>query len=73
MIECGALAMATSASRLIEWHRVFKPLTMLVALAVVARHWYGSGQGLHPRWQRVFARRAWLVAALAASLAGMPF
>jgi uncharacterized membrane protein YhhN len=42
MIECGALAMATSASGLIEWHRVFKPLAMVIAIAVVVRHWQRS-------------------------------
>ena len=42
MIECGALAMATSASGLIEWHRVFKPLTMGIAIVLVARHWQRS-------------------------------
>src|SRR5690606_31306261 len=59
LLACGALAMATSALGWIEWHRVFKPLAMVVALALVA--------GARPRGMR------WLLAALAASLAGDVF
>ncbi|MGB3071219.1 MAG: lysoplasmalogenase family protein [Ottowia sp.] len=36
MIESAALATATAALGLIEWHRVFKPLTMVCAIALVA-------------------------------------
>uniref|UniRef100_UPI003563E77F sterol desaturase family protein n=1 Tax=Hydrogenophaga sp. TaxID=1904254 RepID=UPI003563E77F len=39
MIECAALAMATAATGWVEWHRLFKPLTMGVALVVVVQHW----------------------------------
>lgn len=65
MIESGALAMATAALGATELHRVFKPLTMLIALAVVAAHATGRG-GL---------RRAdgLLMGALALSLAGDAF
>lgn len=59
LIECAALSMAASALGWVELHRVFKPLAMLVAMAVV----------LHARpagWR-------WLLAALAASLAGDAF
>lgn len=59
LIECAALSMAASALGWVELHRVFKPLAMLVAMAVV----------LHARptgWH-------WLLAALAASLAGDVF
>src|SRR5690606_3819071 len=59
LLGCGALAMATSALGWVEWHRVFKPLAMGVAMAVVA--------GARPRGTR------WLLAALAASLAGDVF
>lgn len=70
MIECGALAMATAASGLIEWHRVFKPLTMLLAIAVVARHW----QRQRPRASSTSQLgHAWLIAALLGSLAGDVF
>jgi alkylglycerol monooxygenase len=74
MIECGALAMATSASGLIEWHRVFKPLTMLIAIALVLRHWQQTRQ---PTRQRDSTQpqsgHAWLLAALLGSLAGDVF
>ena len=65
MIESGVLAMATAALGATELHRVFKPLTMLIALAVVAANAKGRG-GL---------RRAdvLLLGALAASLAGDVF
>jgi sterol desaturase/sphingolipid hydroxylase (fatty acid hydroxylase superfamily)/uncharacterized membrane protein YhhN len=70
MIECGALAMATSASALIEWHRVFKPLTMVVAIALVLRHWQ---QTRRPRADTTLPGHAWLLAALLGSLAGDVF
>lgn len=65
MIESGVLAMATAALGATELHRVFKPLTMLIAVAVVTAHAMGQG-GL---------RRAdvLLLGALAASLAGDVF
>jgi sterol desaturase/sphingolipid hydroxylase (fatty acid hydroxylase superfamily)/uncharacterized membrane protein YhhN len=87
MIECGALAMATAASGLIEWHRVFKPLTMLIAIAVVARHWqqtrlrasYGEKWTAAADLQPAIFKsgrlpgHAWLIAALLGSLAGDVF
>lgn len=65
LIECGALAMATAALGWLELHRVFKPLAMLIAMAVVLGHARGAGGG----------RRAdaLLLAALALSLAGDVF
>lgn len=70
LIECGALAMATAASGLIEWHRVFKPLTILIAIAVVALHW----QQRRPRASAMSQLgHAWLIAALLGSLAGDVF
>ena len=36
LVEAAALATATSALGLIEWHLVFKPLAMLLAIAFVA-------------------------------------
>ena len=70
MIECGALAMATSASGLIEWHRVFKPLTMVIAIAVVVQHWR-QNQRSAPTPQR--SGHGWLLAALLGSLVGDVF
>ncbi|MDP2742620.1 MAG: lysoplasmalogenase family protein [Hydrogenophaga sp.] len=66
MIECGALAMATAALGAVELHRVFKPLTMLVAMAVVLAHVRGAADHL---------RRSdtLLLVALAFSLAGDAF
>lgn len=60
LIECAALSMATAATGWADAHLLFKPLTMLVALAIVARAPTQPG-------------RAWLLAALAASLAGDVF
>lgn len=65
MIECGALAMATAALGWLELHRVFKPLAMLIALAVVFAHARGRGG--------VRRADALLLAALALSLAGDVF
>jgi alkylglycerol monooxygenase len=65
MIESGALAMAAAALGAIELHRVFKPLTMLIAIAVVAAQARRAGG-----WGRA---DGWLVVALALSLAGDAF
>jgi uncharacterized membrane protein YhhN len=65
MVEAAALATATSALGLLQWHMVFKPLVMVVALVFVAtsrRRGYATGQ-FH----------AILMAALLASLAGDVF
>ncbi len=59
LIECGALSMACAALGWVELHRVFKPLAMLVAMAIVLH--------ARPRGMR------WLLAALAGSLAGDVF
>jgi sterol desaturase/sphingolipid hydroxylase (fatty acid hydroxylase superfamily)/uncharacterized membrane protein YhhN len=59
LIECGALSMACAALGWVDLHRVFKPLAMLVAMAVVFQ---ARPRGMH-----------WLLAALAASLAGDVF
>jgi len=66
MIECGALAMATAALGAVELHRVFKPLTMLVAMAVVLAHVRGAAD-------RLRRSDALLLVALAFSLAGDAF
>ncbi len=60
MMVSAALSMATAVVDWTDAHRVFKPLTMVIALAVVARAPALTG-------------RAWLLAALAASLAGDVF
>ncbi len=57
LIVCAALSMATAAVDAQAAHWLFKPLTMLVALALVAR-------------APALPGRAWLLAALVASLAG---
>jgi sterol desaturase/sphingolipid hydroxylase (fatty acid hydroxylase superfamily)/uncharacterized membrane protein YhhN len=37
LIESAALSTACAATGLVEWHRVFKPLTMAIAIVLVAR------------------------------------
>ncbi|WP_332741972.1 lysoplasmalogenase family protein [Hydrogenophaga sp.] len=64
-IECAALSMASAALGWVELHRLFKPLTMLVAMAMVLGHARGTG-GL----QRDLGL---LLGALALSLAGDAF
>ncbi|MGV3493152.1 MAG: lysoplasmalogenase family protein [Ramlibacter sp.] len=62
MVEAGALAMATAAHGLIDLHRVFKPLAMVFAIAVVLQR---AG------WLRQAGRFEWkLLAALVLCLAG---
>ncbi len=67
MLQAGALATASSALGLQQWHLIFKPLAMLCAMAAVALAMRRAGTGL--------ARSScWLLlAALAASLAGDVF
>ncbi|MDP3618777.1 MAG: lysoplasmalogenase family protein [Ramlibacter sp.] len=62
LIEACALATVTSAQGLVEWHRLFKPLAMLLAIACVA-----DRMSLRKSGDR-FAQL--LVAGLAFSLAG---
>jgi hypothetical protein len=61
LVEAAALATATAADGWPEWHRVFKPLAMLLAIAWVAAR---RGQG---------RSRLLLLAALALCLAGDVF
>ena len=65
LIECAALSMASAALGWVELHRIFKPLTMLVAMAVVLGHSRGAGGR-----QRASGL---LLGALAFSLAGDAF
>lgn len=69
LIESAALATATSVLGLQEWHWLFKPLTMVIAIAVVAGHLRTAAPG--NRLDRTEGR--WLIAALAGSLAGDVF
>ncbi|AOW14761.1 hypothetical protein LPB72_04550 [Hydrogenophaga crassostreae] len=69
MIESAALSMATSATGWIEWHWVFKPLTMLLALAVVGVFWRAQTGALAAQSKPV----VWLVVALTGALAGDVF
>ncbi len=68
MIESAALATATAALGHIELHRVFKPLTMLIAIVFVAGQRYPTRAG-----GRFSPEKSLLSAALAASLAGDAF
>ena len=69
MLQSAALATATSALGFTEWHWLFKPLTMVFALVLVAASAYStSARGL-------LDSKTWLLlaAALAGSLAGDVF
>jgi uncharacterized membrane protein YhhN len=65
LIECAALSMASAATGWTAVHLIFKPLTMVVALAVVIAATRSRANGLRGA--------PWLLAALAASLAGDVF
>ena len=69
VVQCGALATVTSATGLLHWHWLFKPLTMVFAIVLVA---YGA----YPQSAKgTFNRKSWwlLGAALVGSLAGDAF
>lgn len=69
MVESAALATATSALGFTQWHWLFKPLTMAIAIVWVAAGARPQGtSGLSDAKDR-----AWLLAALACSLAGDAF
>ena len=69
MIEAGALATATSAVGWTEWHLVFKPLTMVIAIILVAT----GALSINARGR--FDAKPWItmVLALGLSLAGDVF
>lgn len=69
ILQSGALATATSAMGFMEWHWLFKPLTMVFALVLVAASAYSpSARGqFNPKTLLLLA------AALAGSLAGDVF
>ena len=69
MLQSAALATATSALGFLQWHWLFKPLTMLVALLLVAI----SAYPLSARGQFCLKNIILLAAALAGSLAGDVF
>ncbi len=69
MLQSAALATATSALGFTQWHWLFKPLTMVIAIFMVAI----SAYPISARGQ--FGSKTWLLlaAALAGSLAGDVF
>ncbi|KRD42408.1 hypothetical protein ASE52_22460 [Acidovorax sp. Root275] len=69
VLQSGALATATSALGFVQWHWVFKPLTMVIAIVLVASTAYQL------RGRVRFDSKTWglLGAALAGSLAGDVF
>ena len=69
MLQSGALATATSALGFMEWHWLFKPLTMVFALVLVAVSAYSTSA----RGQFDPKTLLLLAAALAGSLAGDVF
>jgi len=70
MLQSAALATATSALGFMQWHWLFKPLTMAIAIVLVATSAYSTGargtSGSNTPW-------VWLIAALGGSLAGDVF
>ena len=69
MLQSGALATVTSALGFLGWHWLFKPLTMVLALILVASSAYSSSA----RCQFGFKTLFLLAAALGGSLAGDVF
>ncbi|WP_287985377.1 lysoplasmalogenase [Diaphorobacter sp.] len=69
VVQCGALATVTSATGLLQWHWLFKPLTMVIAIILVAIGAYESEA------RALFDSKSWwlLGAALMGSLAGDAF
>ena len=70
MLQSAALATATSALGFMQWHWLFKPLTMAIAIVLVATSAYSTGargtSGSNTPW-------VLLIAALGGSLAGDVF
>ena len=62
MIDAAVLAMATAAWGWVDWHRVFKPLALLIALFLIAKNDASIAENGKKDWI--------LLAAVAASLAG---
>ena len=77
MVQCAALATATSALGLTAWHWLFKPLAMLCAMVWVAASARPerAGATFHAASSPALdaTGRRWLLGALAASLAGDAF
>ncbi len=69
MLQSAALATATSVLGLTQWHWLFKPLTMVIALFLVAISAHNERTSGHFDWKST----ALLAAALASSLAGDAF
>ena len=69
MIDCAAMATVTSALGLLDLHYVFKPLTMTIAIILVANYAYSTSSG--GRFGTYF--HAFLTAALTCSLLGDVF
>lgn len=69
VVQCGALATVTSATGLLHWHWLFKPLTMIFAIFLVAYSAYPQSA------KSTFYSKSWwlLGAALVGSLAGDAF
>ena len=70
MLQSAALATATSALGLTEWHWLFKPLTMAIAIILVATSAYSTSA-----WGTSGSKMPWvlLMAALGGSLVGDVF
>lgn len=69
LLQSGALATATNALGWVQWHGLFKPLTMVLALGLIAIRAYSS----RTRGAFDIKNHGWMAAALAGSLAGDVF
>lgn len=69
MLQSAALATATSALGLTQWHLLFKPLTMAIAIILIAT----SANNTSASGQFCTKSRVFMLAALAGSLAGDVF
>jgi len=69
MLQSAALATATSALGLTQWHLLFKPMTMVIAIILIAN----SDHATSTLSQYGTKSRSFMLAALAGSLAGDVF
>ena len=67
MLQCAALATATAALGMTDWHRIFKPAAMVFALICIASH---ALDAIDPKHKPSNIKTALLLAAIVFSLSG---
>jgi sterol desaturase/sphingolipid hydroxylase (fatty acid hydroxylase superfamily)/uncharacterized membrane protein YhhN len=72
LIECAALATATSAVGAMQWHFVFKPLALVIAIFYIANYSYSTGTS-GTFYSHILQLKRLLLAALGLSLVGDVF